>query len=88
MTDSTHRPNIHPITDEVLFAQRKALKQTVNSSTPIEEQRRIARELLWHAMFSLTMLDPHVEMKSIVELCRDAINEGVKLGEEMGNHRL
>lgn len=84
----TDKPKVHPITDAVLLVQREAMKKHTSAGTPIAEQRRVSRELLWHAMHTLAMLDPHVDMKAIAELSKDAIKSGVELGEAMGNHRL
>ena len=78
----------HPTTDAVLDAQRAALAANTTASTPMSEQRLVARELLWHAMFLVASLDPHVDMQDVANMCRTAIKEGVKAGHAMGNHKL
>lgn len=78
---------IHPVTDEILTRQRKILARRVMPGTPIEEQRRIARELLWHAMHTVAMLDPVVDMAALAEDMRDAIRKGSARGIQMGLSR-
>lgn len=78
----------HPITDKVLEAQRAALKEHVPAGMSIADQRRINRELLWHALFAMACLDPHVNMVTVAADTRSAIIEGVKAGQAMGNHKL
>ena len=79
---------MHPITDAVLEAQRAKLAELTPNTTPMEVQRQIALELLWHAMFQVAALTPHINMMDVANHCRSAIVEGVKLGASMGNNRL
>ena len=74
---------IHPVTDEILKRQRKILMRRVTPGTPIEVQRRISRELLWHAMHTVAMLDPTVDMQIVAEDMRDAISKGTARGVSM-----
>lgn len=77
----------HPTTDAVLEAQRAKLAELTPSNTPMEVQRQVARELLWHAMFTLACLTPHINMMDVANMCREAITEGVRAGVAMGNNK-
>lgn len=74
---------IHPVTDEILKRQRKILMRRVMPGTSIEVQRHISRELLWHAMHTVAMLDPTVDMQIVAEDMRDAISKGTARGVAM-----
>lgn len=78
----------HPTTDAVLLAQREKLAELTPADTPMTEQRRVVRELLWHAMFTYSALNPHANMANIAMLCQDAIRQGVTVGIKQGNHKL
>lgn len=75
---------IHPTTDAVLIAQREKLAELTPADTPLSVQRQVSRELLWHAMHTLAMLDPNVDMADIAHMCRDAITRGVAEGRRRG----
>ncbi len=69
---------IHPVTDAVLTAQRAEMKRLVPADMPLADQQKISEELYYHAMFSLAMLNPGVDMQRIANLGRDAIKAGMK----------
>lgn len=72
---------IHPVTDAVLIAQRAELKRLVPADMPLAEQQQISEQLYWHAMFSLAMLNPGVDMQRIANLGREAIKAGMKAAQ-------
>lgn len=77
----------HPTTDAVLEAQRAKLAELTPNNTPMAEQRQVALELLWHAMFQVACLTPHINMMDVANHCRAAIMEGTRAGIAMGNNR-
>lgn len=79
---------IHPTTDAVLEAQRAKLAELTPANTPMADQRQVAQELLWHAMFQVACLTPHINMIEIANMSRSAIVAGVKTGVAMGNHKV
>lgn len=79
---------LHATTDAVLTAQRAKLAELTPADTPMETQRQVAREMLWHAMFTYAAIHPAVNMADVAAMCREAITKGVMLGIERGNHKL
>lgn len=69
---------IHPVTDAVLTAQRAEMKRLVPADMPLAEQQKISEELYWHAMFSLAMLNPGIDMQRIANLGRSAVKAGIQ----------
>lgn len=69
---------LHPVVDAVLTAQRAEMKRLIPADMSLAEQQQISEQLYWHAMFSLAMLNPGVDMKRIANLGRDAIKAGMQ----------
>lgn len=69
---------LDPITDIILTNQRRVMDDCIDKSTPLEIQRKVAEELLWHAMFTVSYINPDCDMKRLAQVSRSAIEAGIK----------